>query len=71
MLAGLRSLWEPGIVPPPTPPVISAQVGFTGPGGFAFAGTPRKKKKPWGGPTGPEIDEDELEELLAMLGIDI
>jgi len=72
MLLGLRSLWEGGVIPPPPVPVIPAVsvAGYPGPG-YILGGKPRKKPKRRPGWPGEEIEEEELEEILAMIGIDI
>lgn len=74
MLLGLRSLWETGVTPPPPPtpaPAAEEQLSIgmsTLLGGRPVYIKPRKKKTPW---PGEEIEEEELEEILAMLGIDL
>lgn len=73
MLLGLRSLWESGVIPPPPPPAPAPVISVTGFGQSTLfsGGHPRKrkpKKTPW---PGDEIEEEDLEELMAMLGIDL
>ena len=69
MLLGLRSLWESGVTPPTPPaPIVQSITQAFAPGGFAH-GKPRKKPKTRY--PGDEIEEEEMEELLALIGFDI
>ena len=77
MLLGLRSLWESGVIPPPTPTPVPVPVEEASNYGWSLPAVggrpvpyiaPRKKKSPW---PGEEIEEEEVEEILAMLGIEI
>ena len=74
MLLGLISLWPGGAGPTPTPhPAPPGVATNYGPSGFMVGGKPvtyipKKRKGPF---PDREIEEDELEELLAMLGIDL
>ena len=74
MLLGVITLW--GKKPaPPLPPAVPAIVAFSpaGPSGFMVGGKPvtyipKKSKAEF---PDREIEENELEELLAMLGIEL
>jgi hypothetical protein len=56
----------------PVPIPVQEQVSGQGPSGFAFGGRPvyikPKKTKPW---PSDGSEEEEIEELLAMMGIDL
>ena len=74
MLLGVITLWTAHPVPPPPqPPGIIVAASNYGPSGFMVGGKPVAyvPKKSKGVFPDREIEEDELEELLAMLGIEL